>query len=215
MRRMWTCIALSFFCATTAVETLGASALRSGEGQNPEEEHSALLRGLTSIPEWAAKLEVELRKEGQQIDRNKAKAQILPTVITVQSELSALESSNNNIVGDLGSDDQHVDRQKLHSDLSRTMDELNDITSSFGNLRANVQVVSIPDVTDIERMGEGLVQGKKRELGSVLTEFGYASTSHELSKNDYESIKAHSEHLIQILHQAQDAFASLHRSLEN
>ena len=141
----------------------------AGEDQG----YAKFLRALSSIPEWAAKLETALRSQGREIDRNKAKAQILPKVVEVQKNLSALDDLNTKIVEDLGSKPADVNRKKLIADLEVLEDKLFRIKNTFRELRTDVQIINVPDTTDIERIAEGLVVYRDAEVHGALQLLGY------------------------------------------
>jgi hypothetical protein len=184
--------------------------------QQPQ--NSNYLAGLSGIQKWAVKLEASLRSQGNKTDKRKAKDELLPKVITIQNSLSDLEDINRRVMKDAGSQIEDLQRDKMGVDLNSLKEKIIEIESSFRDLREGVQAISLPEMTEVERLGEGLVFTKSFEIDQDLKWLGYAdgrSDSASGIKINYPNLKASSDKIMSILHEAQDAFGKLHTYLEN
>jgi hypothetical protein len=174
------------------------------------------LIGLTGIQEWASKLETALRSQGNKIDQQKAKAELLPRVVAIQKQLSDLEDINRSVVEDAGTREEDLNRTKMIEDLGVFKQKIKEIQGSFNDLRRGVQVISLPEMTDVERLGEDYVQTRGLEIDKSLKILGYGepASNAESIKVNYTDLKASSDKITKLLHQAQDAFGKLHHYLE-
>lgn len=212
MRRILFIIAL---CIVTV--SLGSTALAAIESQTEAKQeptsYDNFLKGLSNLQKWAVKLEAALRKQGAEIDRNKAKTQILPKVIAIQKILSNLEDINRRITLDAGTDAKSLNPNKMRADLNDLSTNLFVLRQRFREMREGVHVISIPEITEVERLGEDFVGARALEVDAALRTLGVSSG--DFSEIDYANLKSHSTHITELLHKAQDAFGTLHRYLEN
>jgi hypothetical protein len=201
---------LSTYPVAVAQTTLDTTEVKDSQNTN-------FLAGISGIQGWAVKLEATLRNQGDKINQRKAKEKLLPQVIEIQKGLSDLEGSNRKVAWALDAYKKNQDRLVLADDLYSLAMEIYQIEGSFQKLREGVQVVSLPDMTEVERLGEAAVIEKGNEIADSLEALGY---SHGVDQNynpkiDYAAVKARSEEAATLLHQAQDAFGKLHTYLSN
>lgn len=181
-----------------------------------QSQNTDFLLGLSGIQEWASKLEQALKSQGKEIDQRKAKSQLLPKVTAIQKSLSGLEDINRKIVEDAGSQPKDLKRDKMAQDLSSLEAEIRNIENTFSDLREEVQLISLPEMTDVERLGESIVMTRSVEIYRTLRILGYEDDGtyrNQGSLVDYQSLKASSDKITTLLHQAQDAFGKLHTYL--
>jgi hypothetical protein len=171
------------------------------------------LQGLSSIQEWATKLEAALRSQGNKIDQRKAKEQLLPKVIAIQKNLSDLEDLNANVVQDAGTDASTLNRDKMFDDTQALYSKILEVEKTFRELREGVQAISVPEITNIERIGEDALRTRGVEAYSALRILGYGNPGEGIPRIDYADLKARSDKITMLLHKAQDAFAQLHNYL--
>jgi hypothetical protein len=201
-------------CLTTIPAFSQSSSFREGESETKNEPvaYTNFLQGLSNIQEWATKLEAALRKQGDEIDRNKAKAQLLPKVVAIQKSLSDLEEFNRRVTDDVGTDSKSLNPDKLHNDLTDLSTNLSVLKQHFRDMREEVHVISVPEITDVERLGEEFVGTRDAVVRVTLRALGVSSA--EGKEIDYVDLKERSAHISDLLHKAQDAFGELHRYLE-
>jgi hypothetical protein len=213
MRLSFGLIAMAFLTCSPGLSVSHVQA--DNTNQNAYQENTGLLKGLSSIQAWAANLEAALREQGNKIDQRKAKDQILPSVIAIQKRLSTFEDINNRIVEDLGTSSDTINREKLEADLIALGSAISDLLTSFEDLRGQVQVISIPEITDVERLGESGVRDRGFQVNKMLKALGYEENHGGETRIDYADLKSSSDKITALLHQAQDAFGKLHTYLQS
>lgn len=92
-----------------------------------------------------------------------------------------------------------------------------DVLNSFEDLRDQVQVIGVPKITDVERLGESGVGSRGFEVYGMLRALGYGDNNDQggEARIDYADLKARSDRITALLHQAQDAFGKLHAYLKS
>jgi hypothetical protein len=181
-----------------------------------QSQNTNFLAGLSGIQEWASKLEAALRSQGSKIDQRKAKDELLPKVTAIQKSLSDLEDINGRVVKDAGSRIEDLKRTDMEKDLNSLKEKIKEIQLSFRELRSGVQAISLPGMTDIERLGESTIQSRALVVEDSLQMLGYGNGNDDEKgtlKVDYTALKANSDKITALLHQAQDAFGKLHTYL--
>jgi hypothetical protein len=89
--------------------------------------------------------------------------------------LCALEDINTKVIEDAGSGAETLNRDKMQIDLDSLAFKIQEMREHFNDLRERVEVISIPEITDIERIGEGLVATRAAKVHGVLAMLGYGN----------------------------------------
>jgi hypothetical protein len=204
-----------------------AAGPKSVKPESSEKTTTPFLTAVANIPTWASKMQTMLRDMGASIDRSKTINAILPEVEAIQRNLSELEDLNQKLDEELRDSSyqrtsavqQKVPSGKTKAPTSDTLSQIKhqlfDMNQHFRTIRSNVQVLSIPELTGLERAAEARVKAKGHAVDDLISELGYKKSGDPLSNPTTVQLEARGAALDKLLHEAQDAFAQLHRALKN
>lgn len=215
MKHSTTRVRLLSYCLAFALASGAIAQAQSGNSQPTQKKDAYgtdFLNALSSIPDWASRIQKTLTTQGSEIDRTKAKRALLPAVAEIQRNLSALEPLNRSLVDDMNQ--TPVNRGNVISHLQGISQAIFAMNDTFSSLRSSTQVLSIPELTELERAAEGLAAGKGEMAENTLAELGYKDRPTSPDARPVPAdVKARSLKLMELLHKAQDSFGTLHQYL--